>query len=94
MTTPSIFELGASPLKSLRNWKIDFLFQTSDQKTDFRSLIFSEIHAFKKIFFCLWKIRQTIFFFVWDGYVQRDFTICEFRRGLEEDYVFCRIMRD
>ena len=94
MTTPSIFELGASPLKSLRNWKIDFLFQTSDQKTDFRSLIFSEIHAFKIFFFLSLENSANFFFFVWDGYVQRDFTICEFRRCLEEDYVFCRIMRD
>ena len=48
LCTPVIFEFGASPVKSWRNWKIDFLFQTSDQKTDFSSLIFSELHAFKK----------------------------------------------
>ena len=62
MTTPSIFEFGASPLKSLRNWKIDFLFQTSDQKTDFRSLIFSEIHAFKKKKIDLEKFGKIDFF--------------------------------
>ena len=33
-------------------------------------------------------------FFVWDGYVQRELTIFDFRRCLEEDYVFCKIMRD
>ena len=61
--TPVIFEFGASPVKSWRNWKIDFLFQTSDQKTDFSSLIFSEIHDFKKkFFFVLEKFGKKNFF--------------------------------
>ena len=81
-------------VKILKELKNRLFFQGSDRKTDFRSLIFSEIHAFKKIFFLLRKIRPKKFFFVWDGYVQRDFTIFDFRRGLEEETVFCEIMRD
>ena len=39
------------------------MLQTSDQKTDFRSLIFSEIHAFKKKnFLSLENSAKSIFF--------------------------------